>query len=299
MNPTNPHPEIRASVLFITPKTARNLLDKNLENQRRVKKDNLTKVEGAIRADLFRLNGESIIISKTGRLLNGQHRIIAVVNTGIGIWSVVVENVPDEYFDTMDSGSSRRFQDVLKIGGSSHAHAMATTIQRLAEYRRDPGTVGSMYPFSSVHLNKVRAESQGIEDSINACQKRRSIISTTRCAWLHYLGMQRCPKFCSDFFDKFFTGLNLEDGSAIAAFRYRLIQSSSGARKLDMIEVLALLVKAWNFHAEKKSVSFLTWPSKAPFPVVRFPNEGLSGAADFSRNPTGDSDGAISHELIA
>ena len=55
---------------------------------------------------LWDVNGEGIIIAESGRLLNGQHRLHAVIKSGKTIQSVVIYGVEEEAFKTIDTGKT-------------------------------------------------------------------------------------------------------------------------------------------------------------------------------------------------
>lgn len=276
---TNPHPNIRASVVYIDPVRARELFEGNAENQRNIKKKNLEKIEASIRKGIFRLNGESIIVSEKGRLLNGQHRVTAVMNTQIGIWSVLVENVPDAYFDSMDCGSSRQFKDVLTIGGNSNAHVLATTIQRLAEHSEDESKLGTGIAFSHTDLMGIRELADGVEDSITVAARATRVVAPSRTAWLHFLASKSCPLLGDSFFEQLASGANLPERSPIFLFRERMLREKADRNKLDARSALALLIKAWNAHVDGKSIGVLRWKDDEPFPIARFPREAGSRGA--------------------
>lgn len=252
---------------------ARELLEANSENQRSVKRANLTKIENCIRDGLFVLNGETIIISETGKLLNGQHRIIAVINTGIGIWTVLVEGIPDSYFPTIDSGSSRSFKDVLKIRGDANAYHVSSSISRLAEYLKSPLSVGSGTVFSNQELFDVRATAPDIIDSVRSVKNSAGrIIPVSRAAWLHYLANQECPQKCAEFFEALGSGLMLTAESPIYQLRNRLQNDRTGMA-MPIREAMALLVKAWNAHASDKPMRVLRWAESEQFPRLLLPKE--------------------------
>lgn len=251
------------------------MLAANVENQRAVSRRNLTKISECIRDGKFVLNGESIIISETGRLMNGQHRILAVINTGIGIWSVVVEGIPDAYFATIDSGKSRSFGDVLHIAGAENTTVLAATVQRLAEYLKDERGVGTAMPISHSELMQTRDICRGLDEHCRACGTAglKRVVAPSRIAWLHYLVHKECCDLVGDFFDKLASGELLNKTSPILALRNRLILDKTSKTHLSTREVMALLVKAWNAHISKKPLSVLRWSVDEDFPELLFAPE--------------------------
>lgn len=105
------------SIVFqtiITPDDARKILEKNTSNRPL----NLRRVEGLVdvlRKNLWALNGDAIRLAKDGTLLDGQHRLQAVVNSDISIRTVVFLNAEYDIFKTIDIGKKRSTGDVVAV----------------------------------------------------------------------------------------------------------------------------------------------------------------------------------------
>jgi hypothetical protein len=57
------------------------------------------------------LTPEPIVIADTGRLLNGQHRLHALVQAKVSLRMLVITNVSEDVFTALDRGKSRSFCD--------------------------------------------------------------------------------------------------------------------------------------------------------------------------------------------
>ena len=190
MNTANPHPTVKASVEFISYEKARDLLGSNIEHQRKIAKANLSRIESDLVNDRFKLNGEPIIVGASGKLLDGQHRLCACVNTKTGFWSVVVRGVEDEYFHIINVGKGRTLADVLKIAGEKNTNNLASTIARLVEYLRDARSVGGKEaPVSTAEAFDILAMTPKIRESVaaNCFISSGEVVSCGRIAWLHCL----------------------------------------------------------------------------------------------------------------
>lgn len=98
----------------ITPEEASRLLGENHGN-RELKQFIVNTLAADIEAGRFVFNGDTIRVSKTGRLLDGQHRLTAVVQTGIPIETILITGLDDDVQTTIDTGSPRKFSDVLTM----------------------------------------------------------------------------------------------------------------------------------------------------------------------------------------
>lgn len=104
------------SIEVITPAIAANWLKQNNKN-RPLSETLVNKYSSAMRRGEWILTGESICFSEEGVLTNGQHRLSAVVKSGVSIKTVVVRSVKAEAFNVTDTGKSRCAADVLALNG--------------------------------------------------------------------------------------------------------------------------------------------------------------------------------------
>ena len=112
---------VRAEIREITPEMALSMLEHNYGN-RRVASPYTSELAGYIRNGLWKENGESIIISEDGVLLDGQHRLSAVVMANKSIKSLVawVKESDDQGALTamnciIDRGRIRSYSDISGI----------------------------------------------------------------------------------------------------------------------------------------------------------------------------------------
>lgn len=78
------YPKEKITMELMTPEKAKRLLEHN-ENNRKVNRNNVNKYKKAIMEGKFIPTGDCITVDKYGNLLNGQHRLIAISETGIPV----------------------------------------------------------------------------------------------------------------------------------------------------------------------------------------------------------------------
>lgn len=123
----------RFSVQTIGPDTAHALLRGKVSN-RKINARRVANLAAAMRAGRWEMNGETIKISASGKLQDGQHRLCAVISSGMDVPFMVIEGVPDAAIDTIDTGKPRRGVDVVTMSGYKHPYALtigANTMWRL------------------------------------------------------------------------------------------------------------------------------------------------------------------------
>lgn len=109
---------IESGVAEITPELAKEILAIANQDNRPLKKDHIKMLTTSLKNDEWMLNGESIAFSESGRLLDGQHRLTACVNSGKSFQTIVITGIEDEAaFGTIDIGKPRSVTDLMKLQG--------------------------------------------------------------------------------------------------------------------------------------------------------------------------------------
>ena len=80
------------SVEVINPGEAKAYLDNNAKH-RPIKDKKVAEYMAEMREGHWKLNGKTICFDSTGRLLNGQHRLSAVVRSGVPLTTVVIRGL--------------------------------------------------------------------------------------------------------------------------------------------------------------------------------------------------------------
>jgi len=97
-------------IATVTPFLASNWLATN-DGNRRLRPGVVDRYARAMKDGDWSLTPEPIIIADTGRLLNGQHRLRALVQANVSLRMLVVTNVSEDVFLALDRGQPRSFVD--------------------------------------------------------------------------------------------------------------------------------------------------------------------------------------------
>ena len=116
------------SVMKVTPSMAQTLLKTNTSN-RSVRKNRVKNYATQMRRGQWQLTGDPIRISSTGRLLDGQHRLLAIIESDTAIETIVIEGLADATFTVIDSGLARTPSDALAFAGVGSAAHIAPIVR--------------------------------------------------------------------------------------------------------------------------------------------------------------------------
>ena len=116
--------------VLVTPEIAAKWLANNTQN-RNVNKDRVNRYASDMVNNKWRNNtGEFVKIAKDGTLLDGQHRLIAVIKSKKSIELDVLTDLENDLFQVLDTGKSRNSSDILQIAGIKNATTVAGLINK-------------------------------------------------------------------------------------------------------------------------------------------------------------------------
>jgi hypothetical protein len=264
---------LKAAVVMVTPELAKELLSSNDKN-RHLRPTTKARYMRAMAANKWRLNGEPIIISRQGRLLNGQHRLWACIESEHCFETVMIAGVDTETFRTMDTGRVRMASDVLSIGGHKNATTLSGIVNFLWEIVICKGALHPRWEERPDHatIEKLVDERPGLIESATAVNAFTwQPLKNSTFGLVHYLCGEISKKARDDFFDRLDNGTGLAKGDPIHALRRRLETESRSRSRLNRTLMAALAIKAWNLWRTGKPVDRgLTWRAdNEPFPVAK------------------------------
>lgn len=244
----------------ITPKTAIELLEKNTQN-RPISEERVAFYARQFRAGQWQFNGDSIKISKSGILLDGQHRLMACVRTGISFQCFIIEGIPDESFATIDTGMIRSAADVLMIstGGSKskiihQRKNIAATIRILNAYYN--GEIGTDYTkkknqLSNTDILNLYTTYDGVEISVKFCSVTKGLIPQSKLAALHYIFSRIDKSLADSFITDFVNGTNLnETDPVLIARNTAVLEMVSKIKNTSKYNLFWVIIKAWNIRRD-------------------------------------------------
>lgn len=105
---------MKTQVLDVTPTMAQKWLNQNTDN-RRIRPRYVEKLAEMMKRGEFILTHQGIAIAPGGRLLDGQHRLLAVVESNATVTMLVNTDVGEETFAYTDTGERRSFSDIFGV----------------------------------------------------------------------------------------------------------------------------------------------------------------------------------------
>jgi len=122
---------VQATWEYIDSDRAKALLSNQVGVQRNISHAKASSFVQAIHKGEWIQSLAAIHISATGKLLDGQHRLRAIVDSGQGMFCIVISGHPESTASYFDQGRPRSLENVIKGQGLSNAKEMAATVKML------------------------------------------------------------------------------------------------------------------------------------------------------------------------
>ncbi len=268
--------EIFIQKVLMTPDLAKKILA-TMVNNRNIKERSLSKIVEDIKSNQWvSNNGETIKINSQGRLVDGQHRLEAIIKTNTPLELYISFNCHVDSINTVDTGSSRSLTNVLKINNIKYYNtigsivqaesviAQGSSIRNISNMSKAKGypTVVSLVKNNLEYLYFVCKESEKLKAKF-------PLITASFYSKYFNIFYKIDKDVCFDFFRKLSTGDDCD--APIFLFRQILIKDSSkSVKKLSLKEKEALFIKCWNHYVDGNDLKNLRWQaSSEEFPKVK------------------------------
>lgn len=259
--------DFRVDTVKIDPETAAIWLKKNASN-RKWRESASRALAAAIKRGEWILNGEAIKFSKDGYLLDGQHRLHAIIMSGIACQCLVIWGVSAAAFDTMDQGMKRTAGDALYIKGEKDANNLAAIARLYMILKANPESPDLTASYTPRMVEAVVNTHPELRFAVHAGQKinKISTVSIGGAMWAAFQEKNRT--LANEFFDRLADGAGLNKYSPIKVLRDALMVDKVSVRKLQKRDVIAYYIKAWNALRSGKEIRILRMTGDEAFPVI-------------------------------
>ncbi len=190
-------------------------------------------------------NGETIKFSKTGVLLDGQHRLSALIESDTVQVFTVVAGLDDEAQRTIDIGSKRTVGDQLGLRGQNDGKTLAS----VARFAMQMQVYPREFRPSDVELAEIAERDAQLQWIVsNVVPTLPSILgSPTIRGYVYRVLHEVDADACSEFFHKLTTLERLPQDSPILALYRRLANPETKKSSLKgMVSVVTCYFIAWN-----------------------------------------------------
>jgi hypothetical protein len=255
----------------ITPAMAQEYMRENAAG-RSLNKNAVSMYARDMAAGRWRLTHQGIALDENGVLIDGQHRMAAIMRAGVPVTIWVTKGVARESFGVFDIGRGRSMADRFSIEGiaeGKHATQLAAVTRRATLWVSGTPWTRKFTPTRDEVAETFKAHPELADAAAFAHRwpARRTLAPALAgfCWWLFSTVDKEDAEY---FMQALRTGEKLEKGDPILALRERLLGERAGRERASYAAgyqrqevVLALAIIAWNHFRKRSRITKLQLPS--------------------------------------
>lgn len=261
---------------------ARELLKMNRPHQigvagtnRQLKPNTVERIRKAILAGQWVCNNQAIGIGVGDILLDGQHRLTALVEAGktdpdVTIETWVIWNQDPRSKMTVDIGTNRKALDFMAMIGIPNGSQVASALRLVHVYDNIPYDYKAWgaVQFTPSELEELANRHRDLIDNYYDGHGVMRLLTPAAVAAGLYLIRRDRPdlvELLPRFMEPLKTGANLGKGSPILALREWSFNASRTKRRRNGVMMLVLFLRAFNHWVEDRKVMALRFSETEPF----------------------------------
>lgn len=290
-------PGVQVYLLKVDAALAEDLLAINIDGQRKLSKDAVDKYASDMAVDAWVFNGAAILINENGELIDGQHRLNAIMESEEPQVLLIVWGVSTDAIETVDANRRRSYADMLamkKIKNHTVVAAVASAawhwwhgnygdknIGRIANPKfltSTPSNGGKNLWMDKIEKAYGVTFEQAAQVGVKLAKDRRGITAATwALAWLILSAIDK------DLREQFFWQLDLgrqpnEISQPVMQLINRLarVKQRETIKRTDQLDMIFTVYNDWLMGRQSKT---LTPPRPARFDTIEIP-EGWTELED-------------------
>lgn len=243
---------------LITPQRAKQMLDNNIENNRNVRPQTVELYkQQMLKGNWIGRHPGTYTVNKQGKLLDGQHRLKAIVESGVSVYGYIA-TVDDSVMPTIDEGRKRTAGNAAHVFGIQNANNVVAAIRIYRALKN--GRITSKDTLTNLDMIELYYKDKERIDHVvsnsSTLYSRNKMISTSLISalWMYFDDID--SEGAESFISQLITGRDVNNDT-ILVLRDRLIQEKTNVRKTPQSNLIALIIKTWNCCREAKTLKVL------------------------------------------
>lgn len=220
---------------LITPEIATAMLEKNTNN-RPTNQSRVLQYAADMRAGEWRENHQGIAFDVHGNARDGQHRLWAVIESGVSVYMHVARGLSEEACATIDQGRARSVRDVLRMNGrgrETQAVGWFRVIENLGG--------GTTRQLSQARVRELLDQyAPTVKWALEHGPKKRPFNRAPIVGAIVYAHHVR-PEPIERFTSQYISGAELVEGSPVLALRTFVIERVATTREQERLVALKAL----------------------------------------------------------
>lgn len=250
-------------IMTVTPEIAAKWIETGAPN-RKPARHQINIFANAMKAGRWEYNGQDIILDRDGHLIDGQHRLLAVIKSGQNVVMGVKRGVPSEAFMTIDSGKARNVADIVSMISDVDRKRAAS----IARYAHSFDTTGHFaYAATRMDVTDYFIKWQEQIEAISSAPifHRRPLIHDSSVGVIGFFATRHGVYTVEDwqeFIQPVITGENLKPGDPRFALRDWAINRKFREKgKIDPGRMNHAIIRAWQHYVRGEELFSINVPT--------------------------------------
>jgi hypothetical protein len=270
---------VRSRVQKISPVKAAEMLAANTSNRPLSKSAVRGFAEAMVRGDWL-VTHQGIAFDTNGVLVDGQHRLAAIIEADLPVELTVFTDVEPNTFDVLDTGKKRNAADVLAIEGEKSTATLAAMVRTVWQFENRPEATwsGGGAAVTNHQIVQTLEAHPKIRDFVAVGERiatETGMIKSAAgaAAYLVEQANKREKAKLAEWYEGVIDGAGLGKNDPRLVFRrtmFAMARKQAGVvqRRRDTREHVALYVKAFNAWAAGETITQLRFAAREPVPTV-------------------------------
>ncbi len=256
---------------LVTPRMAEEILSRNTRN-RPLKAGVVERYARDMAAKKWKHNAMPIRVAGDGTLMDGQHRLWAVIESNTPTDMIILDGLPEDAIDTIDNGAQRSYSDYRAIRAKAEGMALTYPNEFQAVLRwiywyetvwpaLSRGKVGSRIG-TFAELDAIAERFPKLPDYIGDAKmsvQKNHIIRQSTLAFVYAMAAEHDPKTAGGWLDVLARGVTDKPDHPALALRERMTNAKINREKLDVMHELVFVIKSWNAYAQGLGLKAVRW----------------------------------------
>lgn len=277
--------DMNSEWLFITPLKAQMLLENMIPN-RKVSPAHLDRIKDDMKKGQFHTTHQGVAILENGKTADGQHRLRAIVETGLGQWILVTYGLSQDAMMAVDRGRMRTLADHLHLVQKGHAIDVASAARVVAKARyawEESKTRSQANDKYFSHYDLAPIVEHFIEDGYAEAMVNNARTTANKAkirasvgGAFYYLASSVHGSGVVEEFMSEVRGHRSDENSAAGRLRTKMTGFSTKKRKINQMEMLAHTIKSFTNFVKARSTGEpdnKNWNLTSPGTLPKIPSK--------------------------
>lgn len=265
---------------LVTPRMAEEILSRNTRN-RPLRAGVVERYARDMAAKKWKHNAMPIRIARDGTLMDGQHRLWAVIESNTPTDMILLDGLPEDAIDSIDNGAARGYSDYRSIRAKAEGRALnypnefQATLRWIYWYETSwpalsRGRVGAKIG-TFAELDEIAERYPNLPDYIGdakAAIAKTRIIRQSTLSFVYAMAAESDAEKAAGWLDVLARGVTDQPDHPALALRERMISAKVNREKLDPMHELVFVIKSWNAYAQGQGLRAVRWIGDEMVPPI-------------------------------